>query len=43
MKPLSHFAELAPIKVQPVVTKPRVTRVWVKIAGKLECRWVEER
>ncbi len=43
MKPFSHFADLAPIKPNAIKAKPCLIQAWVKVDGKLECRWIEER
>ncbi|MES1201114.1 MAG: hypothetical protein ABUS57_06655 [Pseudomonadota bacterium] len=42
MKPFSHVADFAPTK--PAQDKPaQLQRQWVKVDGKLECRWVSAR
>lgn len=41
MKPFSLIAEYAPSRAPVRTEKPRLERVWIKVEGKLECRWVD--
>ena len=41
MKPFSHVAEFAPVRPAQAKPTPQMQRVWVKVEGKLECRWVQ--
>jgi len=41
MKPFSFVSELMPAQTQPAQkTAKTLQRQWVKVDGKLECRWV---
>ncbi|MES1201115.1 MAG: hypothetical protein ABUS57_06660 [Pseudomonadota bacterium] len=42
MKPFNFATELFPVQTQPAQKAPKtLQRVWVKVNGKLECRWMD--